>query len=132
MENLGFFSEQLAHSMVREKLTAKALAQTVECSYEFVRKMLNGKSLPSLRLLRRLCTTFEWRERDLRRFVMMDEARGRFGDSFWIVLGKDPKLEPFYILWEFLTPKEKNYFSDYLRFLVERKHRKQDGGNESV
>jgi len=126
MENLGFFSEQLADSMARHNLTAKALAPRVKCSYENIRRMLDGQSLPSLRLLRRLCKTFGWTEKKLRRFVMMDQARRKFGDTLWIMQGRNPRWEPLYILWEFLTPEERDFFADYLRFLLDRKQRKQE------
>lgn len=112
--------------MARHNLTAKALAPRVKCSYENIRRMLDGQSLPSLRLLRRLCKTFGWTEKKLRRFVMMDQARRKFGDTLWIMQGRNPRWEPLYILWEFLTPEERDFFADYLRFLLDRKQRKQE------
>jgi len=125
MKKLGFFSEQLAESMARQKLTATLLSQRVRCSYEYIRRMLDGQSLPSLRLLRRLSAKLGWNEKEMRRFVMMDQARGKFGDAFWIVLGKNPQCDSVYILWEFLTPEERDFFADFARFLVERKQRKE-------
>ena len=125
MKTLGFFSEQLADSMAQKNLTAKTLAPKVKCSYENVRGMLVGKSLPGPRLLRHLCATFGWSENRLRGFVMMDQARKKCGDSFWIMMNKNPQWEPFYILWEFLTPEERGFFADYLRFVLDRKQRTQ-------
>ena len=58
----------------------------------------------------RLCAEFGWSEREVCRFVMIDQGRKRFGDTFWIVLGKTPQLEPLYILWEYLTPEEREFF----------------------
>lgn len=132
MKKLGFFSEQLADSMAQQKLTAKTLAQRLKCSYEYIRRLLGGQSLPSLRLLRRLCATFGWSEKKLRGFVMIDRARRNFDGSFWTVLGRNPKCESVYILWEFLTPEERDFFADYLRFLVDRKQRKQQEAMGSV
>lgn len=130
MEKLGFFSEHLAHSMARKGMTGNALATRLGCCYEHVRKMTKGDVLPSPVLLQRLCGVFRWSQTRMRRFVMIDRARKAFGDNFWIVLGKNPRLEPVYILWEFLTEEEKDYFMDCLRQLVARKQAAQARGGE--
>jgi hypothetical protein len=132
MHALGFFSEQLADSMARKNLTGKALAPRVMCSYEYIRKMLNGQSVPAIPLLRRLCAEFGWSEREVCRFVMIDQARKRFGDTFWIVLGKTPQLEPLYILWEYLTPEEREFFVELLRLIVNRQQKSRKGSSLSL
>ena len=132
MEKIGFFSEQLAHGMARQGVAPKALADTLGCSYEHVRKMQLGKVFPSLTILRRLCELFGWSERRLLRFVLRDRMRKQFGNCFWIVLGKNPQFETLYILWEFLTDNEKEYFTACLRMLVARKQAAQTGGSESI
>lgn len=132
MEKIGFFSEQLTHGMARQGVTAKALAETLGCSYEHVRKMQLGKDFPSLTIVRRLCEVFGWSERRLLRFVLMDRMRKQFRNCFWIVLGKNPQHEALYILWEFLTDNEKDYFTACLRMLIARKQAAQTGGSESI
>lgn len=132
MEKIGFFSEQLADGMARQRVTAKALADTLGCSYEHIRKLLVGDVLPSSHLLLQLCAIFGWSEKKLRRFVMIDRVRKQFGDSFWRVLGRNPKYEALYILWEFLTDYEKDYFTACLRMLIARKQAAQTGGSESI
>jgi hypothetical protein len=128
MEKIGFFSEQLAHGMARQGVTAKALADTLGCSYEHVRKMQLGKDFPSLTILRQLCEVFGWSERKLRRFVLIDRMRKQFGNCFWIVLGRNPQFETLYILWVFLTSEEKDYFIGCLRLLVAHKQLVKNGG----
>lgn len=108
----------------------KALAQQLGCSYANIRRKLDGESLPSRRLMRRLCATFGWNEKKLRGFVMMDQARKKFKGSFWIVLGKNPQYEFLYILWEFLTTEEKDYFTGCARLLVARKETAQKASSD--
>ena len=124
MEDYGFFSEQLAISMAKERITSKALAAKAGCSYEHIRRMLLGRGLPSLLLLRRLCGVFGWSERRLRQFVMLDQGRKRFGDTFWQVQGMDPRCDGVYILWTFLTKEERDYFIEWFRFVETRRQQK--------
>lgn len=121
MKKLGFFSEALAEGMVRQGLTEKRLALRVGCSYEHIRKMLKSEALPSLPLLQRLCSVLALPERKLRRFALIDRMRKEFGDAFWSVLGIDPKCADVYILWEFLSEQERDYFTSCLRLLATRR-----------
>jgi transcriptional regulator with XRE-family HTH domain len=130
MKNLGFFSEQLAQGMARQGLTEKVLASELGCSYAHVRKMSCGEVLPSLPLLQRLCALLDFPERKLSRFVLIDRMRNHFGDSFWIAVGRDPKFESLYILWEFLTTEEKDYFTGCARLLVARKETAQKASSD--
>lgn len=132
MGKLGFFSEQLADSMARQSLTAKTLALKLGCSYENIRRKLDGHSLPSPRLLRRLCAIFGWNEKKLCGFVMMDQARNTFKGSFWLALGRNPKCEPVYILWQFLSEEERDYFVACLRILATRKQQAEEVCTDSI
>jgi hypothetical protein len=125
-EQLGFFSEHLVQSMTRQGISAKALAIELECSYEFVRRMIKTECLPSPLLLKRMCALFRWNRKETRKLILIDKARKKFGRNYWIWLGKNPDHERFYILWHFLSPAEQQYFSEWLRYLVARKQRNQD------
>jgi transcriptional regulator with XRE-family HTH domain len=108
MERLGFFSEKLKDSMVRFNLSQQSTAARLGCSYEHVRKMVRGECLPSQELLRKLCSIFECEITAIEKLYRLDDARRRFGPTFWTVLGKDPRAEPFYILWPYLSREERN------------------------
>ena len=118
--------------MACEGIQGEALAKRLGCCYEQVRKMTRGEVLPSPALLRKLCTVFGWSVRKLSRFVMMDHARKSFGDSFWRVLGRNPKCEVIYILWQFLSEAEKDYFTACLKQLVAQKQASQRKGDEAT
>ncbi len=121
MEKFGFFSEQLADGMSRQRFTAKGLAKRLGCSYEHVRRLSRSEALPSLQLLRQLCHVFQWNEEELSRLLDGDRGWKRFGDSYWLVLGKNPKCAPLYIMWSYLSDDERDYFLECLRYFVARK-----------
>jgi hypothetical protein len=85
------------------------------CSYEYVRKMIRGESLPSPSLLNKLCSIFHWKTKKIERLVHLDKCRRQYGPIFWTVLGKNPRYEPLYILWPDLTPGEKQRVIHLLR-----------------
>jgi len=126
MERLGFFSERLLHSMAALKLTPKRVAPRAGCSYEFVRRMTRGESLPSRELLTRLSVLFRWNVREIEGLVRADECRRKYGAAFWSVVGIDPKLEPIYILFPYLTPGERQMAVDLLRSYVGRQPRSKE------
>jgi hypothetical protein len=130
MKRLGFFSEYLAIGMSGERLTSKELARKLECSYEYVRAFVQGRSLPSARLQSRLCKVFGWSETKLRKLVMLDQMRRRLGHIFWEEVGVKPesRFQEFYVLWEFLDDEGKDFFEVFLRALVARKPMAHLGG----
>ena len=125
MEKFGFFSEQLAHNMALQRMTAKALATRLGCSYEHVRKMAIGESLPSPPMLQRLCNVFGWSERKFRKLVKIDRMRREFGDNFWIMQGKHPRCDAYYILSQFMSREQQEYFAACCRLFVARKQAAQ-------
>lgn len=106
LERLGFFSERLTHSMAALKLTAKKLAPLLGCSYEFVRRMIRCESLLSISLLDKMWPVFHWKKREIEKLIMADQCRRKYGSCFCKVLEIDPRMEPVYIPFPYLTPSE--------------------------
>lgn len=121
MERLGFFSEKLKDSMARFNMSEKSTAARLGCSYEHVRKMVRGECLPSEELLRKLCSIFEWEITAIEKLRRLDEARRKFGPSFWAILGKDPRMESFYILWPYLSREEREMVTISISAFIEAK-----------
>lgn len=126
-DKLGFFSQRLLFSMSALNLTPKELAPRIGCSYEFVRRMLHCESLPSPQLLRRINSVFQWNTRKIEELIRLDECRKKFGAAFWSVIGKDPRMEPVYILFPYLTAGERQMMVSFLRFIVEANTKKSGG-----
>jgi hypothetical protein len=49
---------------------------------------------------------FRWDATKIEKLVLLDRCRTAYGPTFWIVLGNNPRYEPLYILWPYLTPAE--------------------------
>jgi hypothetical protein len=112
---LGFFSERLLQSMALQKITSRQLAPRIGCSYEFVRRMTRGESLPSAKLLGKICSLFRWSRTEANELVRVDECRRKFGTVFWTSIGKNPRMEPVYILFPYFTDGEQNVIIAALR-----------------
>ncbi len=123
MERLGFFSEKLTDSLAKSGLSQKMTAVRLGCSYEYVRKMIRGESLPSPILLKRLCSVFQWDRKKIEKLVLLDRCRRRYGPTFWTVLGKNPHYEPLYILWPYLTRGEQQMVVQLMRACLPQKGR---------
>lgn len=123
MEKLGFFSERLLDSMSKSRLSQKTTAVRLGCSYEYVRKMIRGESLPAPTLLKRLCSLFRWDATKIEKLVLLDRCRRQYGPTFWIVLGKNPRYEPLYILWPYLTTTEQQMVVHLMRSCILEKGR---------
>jgi hypothetical protein len=115
VEGLGFFSEKLMDGMAKSRLSQKMTAVRLGCSYEYVRKMVRGESLPAPMLLTRMCSIFHWNLKEVQRLLRLDDCRRKFGPSFWTVQGINPRMEPVYILFPYLTPGERQLMVDMMR-----------------
>jgi ribosome-binding protein aMBF1 (putative translation factor) len=101
MDKLGFFCEKLMDGMAKSGLSQKMTAVRLGCSYEYVRKMIRGESLPSPSLLNKLCSIFHWKTKKIERLVHLDKCRRQYGPTFWTVLDKNPRYGPLYMLWPY-------------------------------
>ena len=128
MERLGFFSEKLKDGIDRFNLSQKSTAARLGCSYEHVRKMVRGECLPSEELLRKVCSVFKWEITAIKKLRRLDEARKKFGPTFWTILGKDPRIEPLYIFWPYLSREERRIVIISMKACIEARKNKQSGG----
>jgi ribosome-binding protein aMBF1 (putative translation factor) len=100
MDKLGFFCEKLMDGMAKSGLSQKMTAVRLGCSYEYVRKMIRGESLPSPSLLNKLCSIFHWKTKKIERLYTW-KCRRQYGPTFWTVLDKNPRYGPLYMLWPY-------------------------------
>ena len=134
-DRMGFFSTKLADAMDRDDISARHLAAQVDCCYEHIRKLLRAEVLPSSRLARRLCRVFKWKEGDVRELVLLDDARIRYGEVFWRAQGKDPRVEPFYIIGPYLTDEQHSFLIETARRFAaanEKRNSNADAGADAV
>lgn len=94
---------------MREKgIAALELATATHCSYENVRKMMRGESLPGPTLLTNMCTRLGWKIQEAKNDVTADRFLRQFGDEGWKRAGKDPTMAPLYIVWPYLNEEARS------------------------
>jgi|HubBroStandDraft_4_1064222.scaffolds.fasta_scaffold394261_1 hypothetical protein len=120
-DRMGFFSEKLNDAMRQRDLSGHSVAELANCSYEHVRKLMRAEALPSVGLVSVLATIFRWNAKDTRELVKLDKARSKFGAEFWRFVGKDPSVEPFYIMSPYLTDEEREFFLARMRHCINRR-----------
>jgi hypothetical protein len=125
---LGFFSMYLYDAMARQGVTARSLATKVGCSYQHIRNLTGAETLCSPSLIKKLCEALHLREGRAQKLIRLDQARKLGGKHFWESAGKDPRGEPFYIMWPYLTDQEREIIVASMRFLADKKKR---GATES-
>ncbi len=106
----GFFSLKLTLAMAERGISGSKLAQTVECSYEHIRKILRCEAFPSTGMLHQLCRVLRMNHAELRRLAVLDQCRAKYGPSFWTLLGLKPENDEFYVLYYFLTDEQRQNF----------------------
>jgi len=117
----GFFSMYLCEEMARQGVTAKSLATKVGCSYEHIRKITGAEVLGSPSLIKKLCEALRLSEKHAQKLVRLDQARRLGGKHFWEFLGKDPRGEPLYIMWPYLTDQQKDLLVVTVKYLAAKK-----------
>jgi hypothetical protein len=79
MERLGFFSEKLMNGMAKSGWSQKTTAVRPGCSYEYVRKMIRGESLPAPTLLKKALSLFRSDATKIEKLVLLDRCRRHMG-----------------------------------------------------
>jgi hypothetical protein len=85
--------------------------------------MIRGESLPSPSLLNKLCSLFHWNTTKIEKLVRLDKCRREYGPTFWTLIGKNPRHEPLYMLWPYLTPDEQKMVIQLMRARMSQKGR---------
>ncbi len=123
---LGFFGVHLANRMEEQGLTINQLAGAVNCTYEHIRKMVACDALPSDVVLKDICAALKLNLARAKRLVVTDRMRKRYGATIWLLAGKDPSMEPIYILAPYLTERQLHDFIVQM-CAVARQNRKKGG-----
>jgi len=99
--------EVLTRRMVELKVSKRTLAHAVGASYEYVRRVVGGQSVPSKSMVHDLATALKIREDELQRIVTADRIRLKFGTIPLELAGKNPELEPLEMVWSHLSQDHK-------------------------
>ena len=123
LNGVGFFALRLEFAMSDAELSCHDVAARIECSYEHIRKLIRAEALPSKPLLKELCRITRMDSIEARRLVTLDFCRHKYGSAFWSTLGRRPENDEFYVLWHFLTPFERHFFMEQIKWYVRKRPR---------
>jgi transcriptional regulator with XRE-family HTH domain len=126
IERLGFFNARFVQRMNEVGLTATQVAGKVHLTYEHIRKLMMGRSLPSHSALARLCFALGLNQRDMRQRVARDRMIFKFGDAAWSYWGVHPRAGQLHILFPLLDPKEQEIARLWIGAILEANKLKRE------
>jgi plasmid maintenance system antidote protein VapI len=97
----------LTEQMQKHKMSISDLAEKLGTSYEHVRSMSKGNTLPSKLMVQALAEALKMKREDLDRIVTADRIRIKFGTISSELFGKNPELEPLERIWNHLSQDHK-------------------------
>jgi transcriptional regulator with XRE-family HTH domain len=84
-------------------ISIKDLAYKVETTYEHIRRLVRGESVPSKHLLKPIAAVLGLEYRELSKVANADRIHKVYGDVPLELAGKDPSMYPLEQVWRFLT-----------------------------
>jgi transcriptional regulator with XRE-family HTH domain len=125
------FGEYLQGKMADKNLSIKELSEQVHSSYEYVRKLCRGLSLPSRYLLAALVPILGLDIEEARKLITADKLTQRFG-TFPTMPAQSPELASITRGWDDLTSDQKEIllaqFDAFIR-LNKRQRREKAAAN---
>ena len=100
-------AEVLTARMQELKLSIAELAEKVGTSYEYVRKIVKGDTVPSEFMVRELSEALKINRAELELLTVADRIRVKFGTIPLELAGKNPELEPLERVWNHLSQEHK-------------------------
>lgn len=90
-EPKGRFAQELLAGLHEKGMTKNDLAAKLEISYEYVRKMEQGRGYPSRLLLKEICKLLGLKLEAMQDLITQDQLEKKYGSSGLKALGKDPR-----------------------------------------
>lgn len=120
------FGEEMQKRMDEKSLSIKDVADGAGSTYEYIRKLVRGISLPSKYMINTLATVLDWDSDDMLRLMASDQIRKKHGNIPLELSGKNPELDPFEKAWPMLSKQEKEILLGQLNTFVRqyKKHKR--------
>lgn len=112
-------------------LDINALAGKVGSTYEYMRKIVRGMTLPSKYMVRSVAQALKIDPVEAEDMIAADRMRLKLGESALRVQGIPPDMEQIVQAWGDLTPQSKKHAIDLVQTLrkQDRKHRREAANN---
>jgi transcriptional regulator with XRE-family HTH domain len=128
-ERLGFFNIRLEQRINEIGLSTAQVAKEARMTYEHVRKLLLGESLPSDSALARLCGVLRLSRRDMKQRVARDRMIFKFGDAAWANWGVTPRIGQLEIICSVANEEQQEFMRLWIIAFCEAKKRQQANSN---
>jgi hypothetical protein len=119
------FGQKMQEHMDTLHLEIRDVADQVGSTYEYMRKLVRGLSLPSKYMVGTLSGVLQWDKEEMMRLMAADRIRKEHGDIPLELSGKNPKVEPFERGWDRLTEQQQEILLGQLNTFLKqnRKHK---------
>jgi hypothetical protein len=120
----GRFANSLSDHMNSKEITIRDLSNLVNITYEHARRLVKGGALPSLRLLKDICSSLRVDQRAWEKLVVADQMEQKFGGIPAALAGKNPDAVPFERVISQLTEEQRQTFLVQMRAVASKNKRR--------
>lgn len=125
IEPRGRFAQLLADTVKRKGMSLRVLAGELNYTYEQMRKIIMGNSLPSKLLLQAFIEFLGLDKEEAEMAVAADRMQRTYGKSAYAVLGQDPRYHDIADVVPSLNDEEWRMFVGQIRgYVLQRTHPK--------
>lgn len=117
------FGEEMQKKMDALGLSIRDVSDKLGATYEYVRRMVRGMSLPSKYMIVSLEEILQWPRDEMRLLTVSDKLEREHGGIPELLAGKNPELAPFEHGWPMLLDQEKEVLISQLNTFV-RQHKR--------
>ncbi len=119
---------RLREAMDRENISIAQLAQQIDMTYEYTRRLVKGINIPSRALLKVVCARFGWDFDEVYRTVVQDKFRLANGAPGALAQDLNPEVEPFEKAWHLLDIDQKEILLAQFKLFLAQNRRSTRGG----
>ena len=105
-QHITMLSGRLNAAMEEQNVSIRDLARATESSYENIRRIVKGTTVPSQHLLRAISDVLGLNKDELSKIAKADKIRQKFGTVPLELSGKKPSLEPVERIWDELSEQQ--------------------------
>lgn len=119
------FAQTVQRRMDELNLSIRELADKTGSTYENIRKIVRGTSLPSKYFVRTIAHVLGLDEGEMTDMVAADKIKHKFGGVPELLAKKNPELVPIERLWSALTTAQKDNVLEMVRTYAKRNREKK-------
>lgn len=100
-------AELIMEAMTDQGMSVRDLSIKVDTTYENIRRITKGESIPSKFVLKAICDALKLNYKEAERLANADRMVKKFGTVPMELAGKNPELEPLERIWKWLDDNQK-------------------------